>query len=246
MRTPSSLRESFIPRAALLAALFAAVPGLSLAQETPAAPPPEAPAAMSTETPAATPAPAPAEPVKGFVFHVDPLVVGVVHSHVDTDSAKWEEYRDMSSGLVIPKLRLLGDGPGDRTLDFNAENLRRDDARYTLSYGIPGRYELTLDYNKIPHRFGNDGHMLWTETSPGRFQIADPIQAAIQNAIAAQYAISPAGVNFAFLNRLISPYLAAAQRINLGLQRDRFLARLDLGRMGPFAWDLQYDHEKRT
>ena len=256
MRTRSSLREPFVLRAALLSTLLAAGSGAGLAQETqPATPPPETPAAMPAETPAAMPAPAPApapaaetpkEPAKGFVFHVDPLVLGVVHSHVDSDSAKWEEYRDMSSGFVIPKLRLLGDGPGDRTLDFNAENLRRDDARYTLSYGIPGSYELTVDYNKIPHHFGNDGHMLWTETSPGRFQIADPIRSAIQNAIVAQYALNPAGVTYAFLNRLISPYLATAQRIDLGLQRDRFLARLDLGRMGPFAWDLEYDHEKRT
>src|SRR5436305_8827662 len=45
---------------------------------------------------------APASPtgehVKGFSLRVDPLVLGVMRSHVDTNSAKWEEYRDMSNG----------------------------------------------------------------------------------------------------------------------------------------------------
>jgi len=185
-------------------------------------------------------------PAPGFSFRLDPLVLGVMRSHVDTDSSKWEEYRDMSSGFVIPKLHLIGEGSGDRALDFNAENVRRDDARYTLSYGIPGSYEFLLDYNKIPHRFGNDGHMLWTRTGPGRLEIADPVQAALQGAIAAQLAVNPAGINYAFLNRILSPYLATAQAIDVGLERNRLLAQVDLGRMGPFSWGLEYDHEKRT
>ncbi len=123
----------------------------------------------------------------------------------------------MSGGFVIPRLHLIGQGEGDRELDFNAVNVRRDDARYTLAYGIPGRYGFLLDYNKIPHHFGNDGHMLWTRTGPGRLEIADPVQAALQGAIAGQFATSPAGINFAFLNHLLAPYLATAQAVNLGL-----------------------------
>ncbi len=187
-----------------------------------------------------------AEPASGFTFRVDPLVLGVIDTHVNTNSSKWEEYRDMSNGFVIPQLHLIGEGTGDRELDFNAVNARREDARYTLYYGVPGSYELTIDYNKIPHNFGNDAHTLYTQTGPGRLEIADPIQAALQGAITAQYAKNPGGVTYAFLNNLLAPYLASAQAINLGIERDRFLAQLDLGRMGPFAWGLEYDHEKRT
>src|SRR3954464_1664146 len=187
-----------------------------------------------------------AAPERTFSFSVDPLVIGAINADVNTNSAKWEEYRDMSSGFVIPELHLIGVGSGDRELDFYSERLGREDARYTLFYGVPGRYELTVDYNKIPHHFGNDGHMLWTRTGPGRLEIADPIQAALQGAIAAQYATNPAGINYAFLNRLLSPYLATAQAVSLGLERNRLLAQLDLGRMGPLSWGLEYDHEKRT
>src|SRR6476469_9786368 len=82
---------------------------------------------MAPEAPDAKSEPKP-EPAKGFTFRVDPLVLGVVRAHVDTNSAKWEEYRDQSSGFVIPQLHLIGEGSGDRELDFNAVNLRRDDA----------------------------------------------------------------------------------------------------------------------
>src|SRR3954451_12497851 len=244
MRTKSNqFRKPFVLMAGLL--LFAWAGVLAAQQTAQPHDTAEATQTMEKETaPAATEAKA--EPAKGLTFHVDPLVLGVIRTHVDTNPSKWEEYRDMSNGFVIPYLHLIGEGSGDRELDFNAKNVRREDARYTLFYGVPGSYELTLDYNKIPHRFGNDGHMLWTRTGPGRLEIADPIQAALQGAITGQFAANPAGVNFAFLNNLLSPYLATAQSVDLGLERNRFLAQLDLGRLGPFAWGVEYDHENRN
>lgn len=181
----------------------------------------------------------------GFTFRVDPLVIGVLETDVDTASSKFEEYRDLSSGF-LGSLRLEGEsGDGDRTLGFSAGRIGRDDARYTLTYGLSGRYGLLLDYNKIPHRFGNDGRMLWSQTAPGRLEIADPTQAQIQAAVEQQFTANRTGVNFAFLNNLITPYLAAAQEVDLALQRDRTLARFELGQMGPLAWGLEYRHENR-
>jgi MtrB/PioB family decaheme-associated outer membrane protein len=251
MRAIDRNRKPFLLLAGLL---LLAGPGAVISQEPaqePAQQPAQEPAAAQEPAhqemaPAAAAEPAPEPAKKRFSFRVDPLVLGVLQSHVDTDSAKWEEYRDVSGGFVIPRLHLIGEGAGERELDFNAENVRREDARYTLAYGIPGRYEFLLDYNRIPHHFGNDGHMLWTRTGPGRLEIADPVQAALQGALAGQLATNPAGINYAFLNGLLSPYLATAQAINLGLERNRLLARLDLGRLGPLSWGIEYDHEKRT
>ena len=178
-----------------------------------------------------------------FTFRVDPVVLGLWEADVDTDSSKWEEYRDVSSGFV-PSLNVEGEG-GDRFLTFQGQNIRRDDARYTFSYGILNRYNILVDYNKIPHRFGNNGHMLWTRTGPGRLEIADPVQAALQNTLVSQFAANRTAINFSFLNNLLAPYLATAQEIDLGLQRDRTLARVSLGSMAGFAWGLEYTHENR-
>jgi MtrB/PioB family decaheme-associated outer membrane protein len=188
-----------------------------------------------------------AEATKAFIFHLDPLDFGVQLTDVDNNSAKFEEYRDLKSGFILPKLGLTGEsGDGNRTFSLQAENLRRDDARYTLDYGVAGKYSVTLDYNKIPHRFGNDGHTLEVRTGPGRYEIADPTQAAIQGAVASQFAISPAGVTFGFLNNLLTPYLAAASSVNVGLQRDRTRAEIALAKGSPIGWTLEYTHENRV
>jgi MtrB/PioB family decaheme-associated outer membrane protein len=184
-------------------------------------------------------------PAQAFSFRVDRLVIGAIDTDVDTESSKFQEYRDLSSGFVLD-FHLTGEGSGDRTFDLQADKVRRDDARYTLNYGVPGRYNVLFDYNKIPHRFGNDGHMLFTRTSAGVYQIADPVQAALQSALTNQFNTNRAGINFPFLNGLLAPYLATAQRVDPGLERDRTLARVDLGKMGRLAWGLEYTHENRN
>src|SRR5947208_2739798 len=129
MRMPrNKLSTPFVLMAGLLLFVWA---GALAAQET-TQPQDNAQATQQMDkeaAPAANPAP---EPAKGLSFRVDPLVLGVVRAHVDTNSSKWEEYRDMSNGFVIPHLRLIGEGSGDRELDFNAVNVRREDARYNL------------------------------------------------------------------------------------------------------------------
>lgn len=182
-----------------------------------------------------------------FTLRLEPLTLGILESDVDTASAKFEEYRDLGSGFSIPKLRLFGESAdGDRYLTFRGDKVLRDDARYGLDYGVAGRYNLAIDYNKIPHRFGNDGRLLWTRTAPGTYQLADPVQADLQGAIASQFAANRAGVNFDFLNRLIAPYLASAASVDVGLRRDRTTARLDLGKGGSVSWAAEYRHENRN
>jgi MtrB/PioB family decaheme-associated outer membrane protein len=151
---------------------------------------------------------------KGFSFSADPIVIGAISTDVDTKSSKFQEYRDFSSGATLG-FNLLGvSGDGERVFNVTGVNARRDDARYTLDYGKPGAYNFFFDYNKIVHRFGNDG--------------------------------SPAGVNFPFLNNLLAPYLAVAHPVNLALERDRTLARLDLGKMGNLSWAVEYTRELRS
>jgi MtrB/PioB family decaheme-associated outer membrane protein len=243
MRT---LNRLLIPAGALLvAATLTAVPARGQATADPNVgdkgdKPAAAPAAEMAK-PATS-----AKPEGGFTLRLDPIVLGVLDSHVDTRSAKYEEFRDVSNGFILPFFHLDGESAdGNRTLDFTAKNVARTDARYTIDYGVAGQYELFFDYNKIPHHFGNDGHMLWTRTADGRLEIPDAVQGQIQNAIATQFAKNPGGITYSFLNNLLAPYLANAQALDLGLERDRSDARLDLGKMGPLALTVEYTHENR-
>lgn len=178
---------------------------------------------------------------KGFSFRVDPLVLTYMNSDSDTDSAKFIEYRDLEDG-VTGTLRLSGESAdGERYLNLDADNMGYDDARYRFGYGSVGRYSIDVDYNLIVHNFGNNGRMLFTRTGPGRYEVADATQQALQNAVTANQRL----LTFPFLNNLVQPYLANATRVDVGLQRDRLLVRADLGRMAAFNWGAEFFQEKR-
>lgn len=182
-----------------------------------------------------------------FNLNLKDLTVGGLYVDVDSNSAKFNEYRDIQNGAQVPKVVIEGkDAELARWMVIDLRNVGRRDARYSMFYDVSGRYSMVLDYNKIPHNYQNDATLWPEEVSPGNFQIADPVQRSLEGLIAAQWAVNRNGVNFAFLNGLVEPYLATAQRVDVGVQRDRTLARFDFGKGGSFGWGLEYKHENRT
>jgi hypothetical protein len=181
-----------------------------------------------------------------FQLSLDPLVLEGLWLDQDTASSKFQEYRDLSDGFRV-QLGLSGmTADARRKLDFQVVNGGKDDAFYGLEYDVAGSWRLTLAYDNIPHNFGNDGKILYSRTNnPGSWDLQDPIQIANQTAIENQKAVNPAGITFAFLDGLLRPYLAAANTIDLGLQRRRTSAVLDLGVGGGSSWKLEYRHEAR-
>ncbi|MCB1008537.1 MAG: MtrB/PioB family outer membrane beta-barrel protein [Acidobacteria bacterium] len=182
----------------------------------------------------------------GFQLHLDQLVVGVYDVDVDTDSSKFNEYRDWSNGFQVPRIKISGeDAESGRYLDFSANWVGRRDARYGFEYGVSGKWGLMVDYNKIPHRFGNDGKILFAETSPGRWELSDAIQGNLQATLVARKAAG-LPINYQYLAGLLDPYLSASALIDLDLQRDRTHVAFELGKMGRLAWNLDYKYENRT
>ena len=178
----------------------------------------------------------------GFSFRYDPVMVEYINSSIDNNSAKFQEYRDLRDGVRVPWMHVMGESKdGETDLDLKVINGARQDARYTLTFGAPGKYDILVDFNKIQHRFGNDARMLWTRTGAGTLEIPDATQLALQNAVTA----NRANLTYNYLNNLLAPYLATAQKFNLGLERNRFLARVDLGKMGPWGFGIEYTHESR-
>ncbi len=189
-------------------------------------------AASSSQALAADPAPA-------FKLELDPVIIeGLNNSHTG-DDAKFEEYRDLGTGFRIPWLHLSGQSrDGNRTLDFSVINGGRNDARYTMEYGLAGSWSMLLDYNKIQHRFADNGHTLYTRTAPGVYQISDAAQRYVETGITQQGAAATAAI--------LAPLFATANPVDLGLQRDRTKFRVDLGKSSAVSWFLDYDHESRT
>ncbi len=177
-----------------------------------------------------------------FVLKLEPIVFEVLESTVDTASSKFQEYRDLSSGFRIPLLEIEGYGTeSDRHLSIYGDRIWRDDARLTGEYGVWGRYNVLLDYNKIPHRFGNNGSMLWNEVGRGNFQLADSTQQQLQAGVEAR-PFPP----FDYIESLLDPYLDTAGSIDLALQRNRFFGRVDFAPLKRFSWGVDYEHENRN
>jgi MtrB/PioB family decaheme-associated outer membrane protein len=183
---------------------------------------------------------------RAFYFTLDPVVLQPLFVDVDTESSKFEEYRDMDSGMVIPMLRLFGEsGSHNRTFEFEAVSPGRADERYTLRYGNSGRYSIMLDYNVIPHRFGNDGTLIYSNSNPTSLRIADSSQQDLQNQVAAQSADPNLTVDFAFLSSILQPYINTAQSIDLSLDRKRARARIDILKMQRLSWSIDISQETR-
>jgi hypothetical protein len=186
-----------------------------------------------------------AEGGSSFHLSLEPLVFEGLVLDQDTESSKFQEYRDLSEGFRLRLMSLTGlTDDGKRQLDFQILNGGRDDAFYGLSYDVAGSWGLELSYDNIPHRFGNNGKTLWTRTAPGVYEIDDPIQQSLQKAIADRTLVG--NVDFAFLNSLIQPFLKTANEIDVGLQRRRSRVALDLGRAGAASWSLEYKQEDRS
>ncbi len=182
----------------------------------------------------------------GFSYQVDPLDAEVLFRDVDTNSSKFEEYRDMSSGPLVRRVRIFGESRDrNRVFDVDFFNVGRDDARYTTRYRKSGSYAVKFDYNIIPHAFGNDGTLLHSSISgPGIYSISDTTQATLQSAVEAQLAGGGA-IDFAFLESQLRPFINSASQVDTRLDRERAHVQIDIGKLSPLAWRIDLRHERR-
>ena len=193
--------------------------------DDPAAKPEDA-AAKPEDTAAPAPEAAEMEPA----FTLRRIDFGLQGVETDTDSSRFQEYRDVPTGIVIPFARFAGDGKVP--YDVTAENVLQNDARYRVRLD-PGSIGLEAEFIKIPHRFGNDARSLLQPTEPGVQSISLSLRQAFQNEIARQHAINPSSVNYTFLSSLVNPSLAASRPFDLALLRERGPVEMRLTRDKP-------------
>jgi MtrB/PioB family decaheme-associated outer membrane protein len=86
------------------------------------------------------------------------------------DRAKFEEYKAVPSGAVLQQL-LLGYTPPDgfRQVQLVARNIGQLDQSLALRGTEPGRFDLQLRWDRIPHLFSTNARSLGTAGSPDVF-----------------------------------------------------------------------------
>jgi len=236
----------FIVAVAVLAAAVPLAAQVTPNPEPPApaaemSPPPVPPPteAATEEQPAAAPMEAATDAGSGVSGEVQ---LGLIQKDVDTISSKFTEYRDVPNGVVVPFFRLRGHR-GDLRYMAAGRNVQQGDQEYAFRLDHR-KWMVDGDYNQIPHRFGNDGRTLLQQTGPGVFELSDTLQRNHQSVLEATNPRSL--INYAYLNNLLRPSLAAANHVDLALERERTRLLFEVNPSEPLAITVRYLRERRT
>lgn len=153
--------------------------------------------------------------------------VGVRGLFGDRSSSKFNEYRDVHSGLYLDRFFLELNNPAETYFfNFKGENFIRDDQRYSAEVGRYGQYQLQVQWDQIPHLFSTTGRTLFIKQGRETFNLPDIIQTTIQAAAAAD---RPA---------TLRNFLNGASDIDLQLRRDK--ATLGIRGTPTPEWDLRF------
>ncbi len=104
----------------------------------------------------------------------------------DSARGKFEEYRDIPSGLFLEdlQLRLLTDDQR-YSLELRAQDAFQNDQIFLLRGSRLGSYQLELNFEEAWHTFSNTGLSPFAETGRGIFELDDALQATLQDTDAA-------------------------------------------------------------
>jgi MtrB/PioB family decaheme-associated outer membrane protein len=89
--------------------------------------------------------------------------------------AKFEEYRDMTEGLVLDHLDLRLFSPDERySAELYGSKWGYEDQNFGLSAGRLGLWEFRFEWDQIPHVYSTTARMLARETDRGVFRLDTP------------------------------------------------------------------------
>ena len=159
----------------------------------------------------------------------------------DVGSSKFEEYRVVPEGASLPFLNVFRTSS---TFDFNllASNVAQGDQRYTGWANFSG-VGVSFDYNQIPHNMGNNGRVIFNETSPGVWSMSQTQRRALDDIVDAT---PNAARTFGFYSSLLTPVAASANPLEISSMRQRGNVELAIGQKLPFDLRLTYMRELKT
>jgi len=92
----------------------------------------------------------------------------------DSARAKFIQYRDVPSGLIMPSVYLGIAHDSFSTAQLFGRNIGQTDMTLGLRANHPGVGDVQLRWDRIPHVFSTNSRFLGTETSPGVYTLPNP------------------------------------------------------------------------
>lgn len=125
-----------------------------------------------------------ASPLTGAAEDIDvsgSVDLGIKQLDQDNNSSKFNEYKDDENNIYINELNLSL--TGDDTIpffDFKGSNLSRDDQEISIRHGLPGKWQLEIDWSEIPHLISNQAKTPYDYLGNGRYRVSGGIVDDIQ------------------------------------------------------------------
>ncbi len=168
------------------------------------------------------------------------VTVGARSGDVSTDSAKFNEYRDIDDGLYLEKLWLdVLDSKSGRYLDFQGKNLLKDDQSLRLGIGGYGSWGLVIDRNEIPHNLSNKAQTPYIDQGNGLLTLPSTVAIPTTNLVptAAQLQANDAATAAWLTTNL--------HGTELGTQRNKTGASLSITPSQDFKFRLSLSDERK-
>jgi MtrB/PioB family decaheme-associated outer membrane protein len=147
------------------------------------------------------------------------------------DRAKFEEYRDLSPGVFLERLRLRFESQDEKySLVLGATDAGREDQSFFLYGSRLGWFTFGFEWDQIPHDFSNTARSPYSQGPRDVFDLPDSLQRTLQGASAA----AQPGI--------LGSFLATAPGVDLQTRWDT--ARLLLNFTPIPDWDLHAEYAR--
>ncbi|MEK6777300.1 MAG: MtrB/PioB family decaheme-associated outer membrane protein [bacterium] len=169
---------------------------------------------------------------------------GIEYFGGDEDNAKFNEYRYQTNSNYGASVKMnLYSAPEGANLyrKFLLNARSQEDLGLSLQEGSFGVYRFNLKFNRMGHNFAYDAPTLYSGNGSGVLSLPDAMQTDLQNNTLPQNNSSTTND----LATRLSPYVNAANEIDLSLKRDTFAAGLEWMGFDPFTFGFDFSQERR-
>lgn len=159
----------------------------------------------------------------------------------ERDAARYLEYRDFFEGGEVSSFELWLKPKEDAEAFFRGKvaDAGQLDQKIELAWGLFGSFDMTLDWDKIPHRFGFNAKTRYGGRGHGLLFLDDSMQGILQgsgNAVAAANRLRAANVTAAHLDDLN----------DVMLERDRVNMGVNIYELEPLRIGVTFNYEARN
>ncbi|MBI5472309.1 MAG: MtrB/PioB family outer membrane beta-barrel protein [Ignavibacteriae bacterium] len=172
---------------------------------------------------------------------------GVRQIGLNSNSSKFNEYRDLRDGFFMEGLRLdILQPESGWFLDFKGERLLLDDQNIFARFGnLNSRWNIVINHNETPHRLSNKAMTPYIDRGGGLFTVPAQVGIIKDTSVAnGTPSLVPTAAQMAVNDALIAAYLATYLRpLSQSTQRERTKATLNVSDVGAFNFHLTYLNE---